>query len=102
MASPIVGTVLLIGITFSSFGLLIAFAATNHYEKESCESAGATHDLYDSTDCPSDEQKRAEYAMKCRCEPPTREDGSLCEPISVPDRFGVAWRCGIKPILRGE
>lgn len=36
---------------------------------------------------------------KCSCEPPTNEDGSMCEPVSLPDRYGIAWRCEVKPAL---
>lgn len=41
----------------------------------------------------------ADAAERCRCEPVANEDGSMCKPVSLPDRFGVAWRCEIKPVL---
>lgn len=54
MASAVLGTVLMVGIVFSVFGSLVAFAATNHYAKESCINEGAFRSIYDNTECPSE------------------------------------------------
>lgn len=61
MASPVLGIVIMIGITFTSFGSLVVFATTNHYEKISCENDGIFQSLYDTEECPeSDSEAESE------------------------------------------
>lgn len=81
--SPVVGVILMLAIEFVGAGLYIAEVADWGGRPQ------VTH---------------AEAATLCRCEPPTNVDGSVCQPISLPSKLGVAgWNCEVKPsLMHGE
>lgn len=82
MASPVVGVVLIIGITCLSFGSMVAFAATDFYAKgSSCEAQGSAHDLYDNTECPKPRVHHAPSARGGRAQGAAPEPGRECREI---------------------
>lgn len=90
MASPVIGTILLVAITFSMFGTLVAFVTSNPFELGS-----SCHGFHKTTDC---ERESGSWTLKemrqaCHCEPPVREEdgASPCAPV-IAVRTVVAWR----------
>lgn len=96
--SPVVGTLLITAITFSMFGIALAMV-TDPFTKESCESHGATHDYFDTTNCQkySNKEKAHSSDNTSNHQSPPRPG---CNPVSVMDTV-VAWKCDLKPKLGG-
>ncbi len=91
MASEVVGAVLCVGLTFFMFGaMVVPILSWCNGEVFACS---------EGEPIKNGSSAWRDAAERCACEPAANEDGSMCQPVSLPDRFGVAWRCEIKPAL---
>lgn len=82
MASPVVGTILLIGIVFSTFSVALSMVTADPFSRSEYEGV-FRNDL---------EWKNLKE--KCACVPPVDESGEICKPLIVQDLV-IAWQCKI-------